>query len=230
MVFLPMAGRSIPKLIALDAGFKKGLQIWDNKHTRRSCFLIKIIFKNSLLDVENPFKVNALDGFSFAYICLMFVDFETTSTEAKVWIYPSNRKFYPQEIDGLTAKLKNFIENWKANDEDFKASFQLKYNRFIIFSAEGASPLTNSDIDLQVAFILQLQQEYEVELLDRMNVCFKQGEFVQYKDLKEFKKLLKNRTVSEKTVVFDNLVTTKYDLENHWEVPITESWYNRFLK
>ncbi len=62
-----------------------------------------------------------------------------------------------------------------------------------------------------------------------MNVCFKQGEFIQYKDVKEFKTLLKKKSVSAKTVVFDNLVQTKGELENYWEVPITESWYNRFL-
>ncbi len=159
----------------------------------------------------------------------MFVEFNSLSEEAKVWIYPSSRKFYPQEIDELTQKLQSFVEVWKQDNADFKASFELKYDRFIVFSAEEDAQLTNADIDQQVAFILQLQQEYEVELLDKMNVCFKQGEFIQYKDVKEFKTLLKKKSVSAKTVVFDNLVQTKGELENYWEVPITESWYNRFL-
>ncbi|RSC95656.1 ABC transporter ATPase [Tenacibaculum singaporense] len=160
----------------------------------------------------------------------MFVEFSSLSEEAKVWVYPSSRKFYPQEIDGLKEKLQDFVDGWKKEDADFKASFELKYNRFIIFSVEEGSALTNADIDKQVAFILQLQKEYEVELLDKMNVCFKQGEFIQYKEVKEFKKLLKNKSVSAKTIVFDNLVQTKVELENYWEVPITESWYSRFLK
>ena len=159
----------------------------------------------------------------------MFVEFNSLSEEAKVWVYPSSRKFYPQEIDALKEKLQSFVEAWKKEDEDFKASFELKYDRFIVFSAEEDAQLTNADIDQQVAFILQLQQEYEVELLDKMYVCFKQGEFIQYKDVKEFKTLLKKKSVSAKTVVFDNLVQTKGELENYWEVPITESWYNRFL-
>jgi hypothetical protein len=68
-----------------------------------------------------------------------------------------------------------------------------------------------------------------VQLLDKMNVCFKQGDFVQYKELKEFKKLLKNRAVTGRTIIFDNLITSKIDFENYWEVPIEDSWYNRFL-
>ncbi|QXP72834.1 ABC transporter ATPase [Tenacibaculum sp. HL-MS23] len=160
----------------------------------------------------------------------MLVDFNSLSEDAKVWIYPCSRKFYPKEIDGLNEQLKTFTENWKSDDENFKASFDVKYNRFIIFSAEEDVDLSNADIDTQVGFILQLQQQYEVELLDRMNVCFKQGEYTQYKELKDFKKLIKNRAVTEKTIVFDNLIQTKQELESHWEVPILESWYNRFLK
>lgn len=159
----------------------------------------------------------------------MLVDYKSLSDEARVWVYPSSRKFYPQELDELEKKLIDFVENWK-DDSGFKASYQFLHNRFLVFLVSDDSQLTNADIDKKVAFILQLQQEYDIELLDRMNVCFKQGEYIQYKELKEFKKLLKNKSVSNTTIVFDNLLETKYELENYWEVPITESWYNRFLR
>ena len=81
-----------------------------------------------------------------------------------------------------------------------------------------------------VSFILSLQETYDVSLLDKMNVCFKQGEFVQYKELKDFKKLLKNKALTGKSIIFDNLISIKQDLDNHWEMPIEESWYNRFLR
>ena len=159
----------------------------------------------------------------------MFVEYSSLSDEAKVWIYPCSRKFYPQEIDEVAQKIKDFVAKWKVDDESFKASFQFLHNRFIIFLVEEDASISNADIDAQVAFILQLQQEYKVELLDKMNVCFKQGEYTQYKELKDFKKLIKNKAVTGKTIVFDNLIQTKEELENYWEVPITESWYNRFL-
>lgn len=159
----------------------------------------------------------------------MLIDCGLLSNEAKVWVFPSSRKFYPQEIEGIKEELENFIAGWKFEDENFKASYKLVYNRFIVFYATEDVELKNEDIDSQVAFILGLQEKYGVELLDKMNVCFKQGEFVQYKDLKDFKKMLKQKSVSPKTIVFDNLIQTKGELENHWEVPITESWYNRFL-
>ena len=160
----------------------------------------------------------------------MFVDHSLIPEDAKVWIYPSSRKFYPNEIEEIEQKVKTFVENWKSDDENFKASYQFLYNRFIIiFADDVAAPLQNSDIDASVSFILELQQLYKVELLDKMNVCFKQGEFVQYKELKDFKKLVKNKAVTAKTIVFDNLITTKQDYDTFWEVAIEDSWYRRFL-
>tara|TARA_R110002049_G_scaffold616_11_gene3601 strand:+ start:19776 stop:20261 length:486 start_codon:yes stop_codon:yes gene_type:complete len=161
----------------------------------------------------------------------MFVDFNEIPEDAKVWVYPSSRKFYPNEIEAIEEKIKTFVENWKSDNEDFKASYKFLHNRFIVLTADDvATALNNVDIDTSVSFILSLQQEYEVELLDRMNVCFKQGEHVQYKDLKDFKKLLKNKALTGKTIIFDNLITTKQDFEHNWEIPIEESWYNRFLR
>lgn len=160
----------------------------------------------------------------------MFVDYTEISEDAKVWIYPSNRKFYPTEIPEIEQKLKSFAENWKKEDENFKVSYQFLYNRFIVLVADDENAtITNADIDASVSFILELQETYKVELLDKMNVCFKQGEFVQYKELKDFKKLVKNRAVTGKTTIFDNLITNNHDFKNFWEVPIADSWYNRFL-
>ena len=160
----------------------------------------------------------------------MFVDYSLIPENAKVWIYPSSRKFYPNEIELVENKVKDFIDTWKSDDADFKASYQFLYNRFIIlFADDEKSSLKNIDIDNSVSFILSLQQEFNVELLDKMNVCFKQGEYVQYKELKDFKKLLKNKAVTAKSIVFDNLITSKVDFENYWESPIEESWYSRFL-
>lgn len=160
----------------------------------------------------------------------MFVDFEKLPETSKIWIYQSDRKFYPNEIEGLKNKLEGFLSSWNDNGIDIIASYQLKYNRFIILAVdETIDSITVNAIDDSVRFILQLQLDYEVELLDKLNVCFKQGEFVQYKEVKEFKKLIKSKSISEKTIVFNNLINTKGELESDWEIPITESWHNRFL-
>jgi hypothetical protein len=160
----------------------------------------------------------------------MLTNYESLSQDSKVWIYPSSRKFYPTEIEGVEKKVKEFIDSWKQEENNIQATYQLHYNRIISIFTSSEHTISTSAINKLVEFIINLQQEYEVELLDKMNVCFKQGEHVQYKDLKSFKTLIKGKAVNKNTVVFDNMVTTKGEFEEHWEVPVTESWYKNLFK
>ena len=161
----------------------------------------------------------------------MLVDFDKLPETSKIWIYQSNRKFYPQEIEEINQKIQAFINNWCQENNEIIASYKIKYDRFIIISVDTSTiSLSTDSIDASVGFVINLQNEYEIELLDKLNVCFKQGEFVQYKELKAFQKLVKSKSISAKTIVFNNLINTKEELIDAWEIPITESWHNRFIK
>ena len=88
---------------------------------------------------------------------------------------------------------------------------------------------TGCSIDASVHFIQQLERDYNVDLMDKMNVSYKQGEFIAYKQLSDFKKMAKDRAISKNTIVFNNLVSTKGEFEDQWEVPAKDSWHARFL-
>lgn len=161
----------------------------------------------------------------------MIVDFDKIPNWCKLWIYPSSRKFYPQEIEDLKNSIEDFLNNWTNEGEELNCSYQLKYDRFIIITVDDSEiSLSLKAHDDLVAFILGIEAKYSIVLLDKINVCYKQGEFVQYKDLIEFKKMIKTGGVSKKTTVFDNMITTKEALENDWEINIKESWLGRLLK
>ena len=66
--------------------------------------------------------------------------------------------------------------------------------------------------------------------MDKMNVSFKQGEFVAYKTLKDFREMAKNKSISRNTIVFNNLVTNIQEFNENWEVPASDSWHSRFIK
>ena len=68
-----------------------------------------------------------------------------------------------------------------------------------------------------------------IDLLDKMNVTFKLGEHIAHKPLIEFKKMAKDKAVSENTIVFNNLVNTIEEWNDNWEVPAGESWHSRFF-
>ena len=160
----------------------------------------------------------------------MYVPFETLPEESKVWIYQSNRKFTDEEFAAIETDLKAFVENWAAHGTGLEASFELKYNRFIILAVNQENQMaTGCSIDASVQFIQSLEKKYDVDLLDKMNVTFKLGQHIAHKPLIEFKKMAKDKAVSGNTIVFNNLVNNIAEYNESWEVPAEDSWHSRFF-
>jgi hypothetical protein len=160
----------------------------------------------------------------------MLVPFTELPDSSRVWIYQSNRSFTDLELKEITSKLESFITQLTAHGADLKASFEIKYKRFITLALDQQlNAATGCSIDSSVKFIQDLEQKYNVDLLDKMNVSYKQGEFVAYKTLIDFRKMAKEKAVSKNTIVFNNLVNNKGEYLSDWEVPASNSWHNRFL-
>jgi len=160
----------------------------------------------------------------------MLVDFETLPESSRVWIYQSNRSFTEDEINEISEKLDQFITQWTAHGQDLKSGYSIRYKRFIIIALDqNLNAATGCSIDASVHFIQELENAYDVDLMDKMNVSYKQGEFIAYKPLADFRKMAKDKAVSKKTIVFNNLVTNIAELNENWEVPASESWHSRFM-
>ncbi|MBN8642746.1 MAG: ABC transporter ATPase [Flavobacteriales bacterium] len=160
----------------------------------------------------------------------MYVPFESLPPESRIWIYQSNRKFSDEEMVEIEKDLNEFLNNWSAHGAALEASYQLKYNRFIIIAVnQEVQAATGCSIDSSVAFIQNLEQRYDVDLLDKMNVTFKNGEHVAHKTLIDFKRMAKEKAVTANTIVFNNLVNTIEEWNDNWEVPAGDSWHSRFF-
>ena len=161
----------------------------------------------------------------------MLVDFNSLPDDSRVWIYQCNRSFNSIESELITSKVIDFISNWEAHGKPLSAGYDFPYNRFIILAVDQSiNEASGCSIDSSVRFIQSLEKEFDVDLMDKMNVSFKQGEFVAHKSLTEFRKMVKQKAVSKNTIVFNNLVTNIHEYKTNWEVPAKDSWHNRFIK
>ncbi|MDA9069707.1 ABC transporter ATPase [Flavobacteriaceae bacterium] len=161
----------------------------------------------------------------------MLLDFNILPEESRVWIYQANRSFSEDELQEIQSKLDIFIENWTAHGSDLQVGYTIKYKRFIVLGLnQNLNSATGCSIDASVHFIQQLEKDYKVDLMDKMNVSYKQGDYVAYKTLTDFRKMAKDKAVSKNTIVFNNLVNNIAEFNENWEVPASESWHSRFLK
>jgi hypothetical protein len=160
----------------------------------------------------------------------MLVDFKLLPNNARVWIFQASRKLSETEVAILKPRTESFLNQWTAHGQNLEAGFEVRYNRFIVLGLnQDNASASGCSIDASVKFIQSLEKDFEVDLLDKMNVTFYNGQFIAHKSLSDFRKMAKAKSVSANTIVFNNLVNTKAEYLENWEVPAKESWHQRFL-
>lgn len=160
----------------------------------------------------------------------MFTQYKNLPNNSRVWIYQSNREFSDKEVDFITEKATEFINNWTRHGDNLKGSFTIKYKQFLVLAVdENFNNVSGCSIDASVRFVQQLEQALQLDLMDKMNITFKDGDNINLIKLPQFQEFVKSKKINEETIVFNNLVATKEDFENNWEVPAKQSWHKRFL-
>lgn len=160
----------------------------------------------------------------------MYIPFEQMPEHARVWIYQSNRKLTNAEVSEISSMLEAFITNWAAHGKSLKASFQIPYNQFIIVSADqDFHQPTGCSIDASVAIIRQIEQQFNINLFDRMTIAFKEAEAVKTVKMNEIKSLAGAGTLNNESITFNNLVENVGQLTTKWELPAKETWLSRYF-
>ena len=81
-----------------------------------------------------------------------------------------------------------------------------------------------------VHFIKNLENEFGVRLLDRLDISYKINNEIFVVNLKDFKDKILEKKIDNTTIVFNNLINLKSDLANRWEIPFSESWHKQLIK
>lgn len=147
----------------------------------------------------------------------------------RVWIYQANRFLKKEELALLEADLNVFIENWKAHGAALSAKAEILENLFLVLKVnEEQVEVSGCSVDASVHFIKSIGEKYDIDFFDRMKVAYrtKVGE-IQLVNSSDLQELLRNGSISQETIVFNNLITTSADLSLKWQIPLKESWHSK---
>ena len=160
----------------------------------------------------------------------MLVPFCQLPDNARVWIYPSSRKFTPNELLAIRQKTEAFLEQWTAHGTQLQAGLDLPYDRFIVLGLnESIQFASGCSIDASVHFIQSLEETLKITLLDKINVTFRNKNSIKHISLKEFRTKAKKKKFNSDVIVFNNLVQNKMEYDSLWEVPASSSWHARYF-
>ncbi len=161
----------------------------------------------------------------------MYSDSKNLPGHSRVWIYQSGRKLNPEEEKAIIELGVQFVNNWTAHNRELLGSFEIRHHLFLIFMIDqnhaGAS---GCSIDKSVHFIQQIEKQFNLSLLDRMIFAYKNDGEIQLVKMNEFNSLLSQGKINSDTIVYNNLVDTKTDLENNWEIPLSKSWHSQLAR
>jgi len=152
------------------------------------------------------------------------------SDQSRVWIYQSNRTLTEEESEKIQLQLDQFSQQWSSHSRQLKAAGKVIERSFILLMAdESLAGASGCSIDSSVHFVKSLQQEFGLDLFDRMNFAFQGENGVEIADRTTFEDLYKSGKINDSTPVFDTLVKTKKDFETVFIKPLSESWHHRFV-
>lgn len=158
------------------------------------------------------------------------VNYEVLSENTRVWIYQSDKPFADADIPTVRAKIQDFATQWVSHNDSLKAFGDLYHGRFIVLMVdETEGGASGCSIDSSVRFIQALGEEYGMDMFDRMNFTYKTEAGIKSAHREEFIELYRLGLITDETVVFNNLVTTKEAFEKNWQISLGESWHKQLI-
>ena len=161
----------------------------------------------------------------------MLVDFKLLSDSSKLWVFQSDKIISPSNQKILINEISPFLTDWSSHGVEIKSSFEIRYGLFLIISVdEEINSASGCSIDKLTNFIIRISNEIGVDFFNRLNVAYKSdSEKINLRSLSDFKTLISEGKINEESIVFNNLIKTKKDYIEQWEVQLKNSWHKTLL-
>jgi len=151
--------------------------------------------------------------------------------QSRVWVYQANRVFFLQEAFDVEDMLNEFAQQWQSHGTPVKGAGYLFFGQFVILMAdETATGVSGCSTDSSVRLIKDIEQKFNVNMFDRLNLAFVVKDKVQLLPMAQLQYAADNGFIDSDTLYFNNLVQTKEELENKWIIPVKESWLKNRAK
>lgn len=156
--------------------------------------------------------------------------FEEFHPDARVWLFQSERKISDAEQTELLKDLANYTQTWRSHGDDLASMGRIVKDQFIVLIADTISTqIGGCSQDDMMRFIQSVEKKYNLSLLNRSLVALLVDDEVQLHNLNELSNKVKEHVVSEKSLMFDNMVRSRADFQHNWLKPLKDSWVSKFL-
>jgi len=149
---------------------------------------------------------------------------------SRIWIYQASRELEKKEKIEIIEKATRFVTAWNSHGNDLEAGATILHNQFLLLGVnEDETGASGCSIDKSFRFIQNLEKRYNISFLDRSKVAFFIEKKVHLLPVSELKMKIDTGTITKDTLIFNNLVDNKRDLEHKWIIPVKDSWMRKYF-
>lgn len=154
------------------------------------------------------------------------------ASHSRVWVFQADRFLTDDETEIVRRTMIEFIPTWASHGNELYGDFFIADNLFLIVGVdELKSPTSGCSIDALNRVVRKIGNELAVDFFDRLRVVYLDNQqTIQIVPLNEFTALMKRDEVRQSTIVFNNLIETKSELETKWKSPVKNSWHKNLLQ
>mgnify|MGYP005857887529 CR=1 FL=1 len=160
----------------------------------------------------------------------MIINFKQLPSNARLWVYQSDRPITAEESDKIQAQMHTFLTQWAAHGKDLNAGFEIKHQHFLLLALdEQQAAASGCSIDAFVNFITQMGLALNIDFFQRTNIAFWQDDHVELRSLQSIKKLVLTGELSSDVLFFDNSISTLGQLDSEWLMKPQDTWLKKYF-
>lgn len=150
--------------------------------------------------------------------------------DQRIWIFCSSSELEHEAQEYIINNVSKFLSSWNNHGNQLFGKCWLELNQILIVSLDEQKMLASGcSIDKLNRMVLQLGQELQVNLFDRLVVFYQVNASIKTTQLSHFWALRKANVVTDSTLVLDTTITNLAEWNNHKWQEFQNSWHKKMF-
>ena len=135
--------------------------------------------------------------------------FNNISPNSKAWVYISSQKIDDNLLSFLNNRFKEFFSEWKSHGQLIEGKYKV-INDYIIVIGAGVSngDMCGRAVDAQVRFVKELDEQLNLDLLNRSKIAFNINEKLTHFEFKEIQSIINENKINQNTLWCNTFLNT----------------------
>ena len=138
--------------------------------------------------------------------------FQNLHPQSRIWLYISKEKIDDITQNNISSLFKDFLKDWKSHGQPVNGQLKfIKENLLVVGADYFPNGMCGRAVDAQVRFINKVNEEFNLDLLNRTNIAFVKENSTVVHNYNNLDAVIKKGLVNKSTVYCNNFSTKNSD-------------------